>query len=87
MAGAAIHSAFIRACDRSMGYASILSKAKKIYAVGCNPRHFLNKTCCDFKLLEKKSGEYFLTIMDEAFTEYEAIHCSEMNNDTDAPME
>ena len=70
-----------------MGYASILSKAKKIYAVGCNPRHFLNKTCCDFKLLEEKSGEYFLTIMDEAFTEYEAIHCSEMNNDTDAPME
>ncbi len=36
----------------------ILDKAKKIYKVGCNKEHFLNYTCCDFKLLESIYDKY-----------------------------
>ncbi len=28
-------------------------KAASVYKIGCNKNHSLNKTCCDFKLLEK----------------------------------
>lgn len=36
----------------------IKSKAEQVYRMGNNPNHFLNKTCCDFKLLETKYHEY-----------------------------
>lgn len=48
---------------------SIIAKAQKVYAISCNPNHFLHGACCDFKMLEEKSKAYFLTIMDEAFAE------------------
>lgn len=37
---------------------TILEKAKKIYAIGCNPSHILNYTCCKFQLLEEKCKDY-----------------------------
>lgn len=55
----------------------ILQKAQKVYAIGCTPRHFLNGACCDFQLLELKSKEYLLAIMDEAFREYDERHARE----------
>lgn len=55
---------------------AILAKAKKIYAIGCNPRHFLHPTCCDFQSLEKMSKAYFTSIMDEAFAEYDNKHAT-----------
>lgn len=58
----------------------ILKVAKRVYSIGCNPRHFLNGLCCNFKLLEEKSRAYFLTIMDEAFSEYECKHCDETSD-------
>ena len=47
----------------------IIEKAKKAYSIGHNPNHFLNKHCCDFALLEQKSKDYFIAIMDEAFAQ------------------
>lgn len=38
--------------------AGILSKAQKVYAIGCNPQHVLHGNCCDFKLLEAKLDEW-----------------------------
>ena len=37
---------------------AIYNKAKKIYAIGCNPKHILFPHCCDFRLLEEKCKEY-----------------------------
>ena len=56
---------------------SILAKAQKVYAIGCKPGHFLNSSCCDFKLLEEKSKAYFITITDEAFADYEEKHAND----------
>lgn len=36
----------------------ILDKAKKVYKIGCNDRHPLNKYCCEFKKLEEVQGMY-----------------------------
>lgn len=36
----------------------IREKARKVYAIGCNENHFLNYTCCKFKLLEEKCKDY-----------------------------
>lgn len=36
----------------------ILNKAKKVYKIGCNSRHPLNKYCCDFKKLEEVQVMY-----------------------------
>lgn len=36
----------------------ILTKARKVYSIGCRPSHFLYSTCCDFRLLEEKSRIY-----------------------------
>lgn len=36
----------------------ILEKARKVYRIGCNPHHPLNKVCCNFKLLEQKYLDY-----------------------------
>lgn len=36
----------------------ITDKAKSIYCAGCNPKHFLHKHCCDFKLLKLKHDEW-----------------------------
>lgn len=53
---------------------AILAKAQKVYIIGHKPAHFLYNTCCDFELLEEKSKAYFLSLMDEAFDEYDAKH-------------
>ena len=37
---------------------SIQQKAEAVYRIGCNKGHFLNYTCCDFKLLEQEYTEY-----------------------------
>lgn len=37
---------------------SIRDKAEKIYRIGCDKSHFLNKNCCDFKLLERGYLQY-----------------------------
>lgn len=36
----------------------ITEKAKSIYSISCNPKHFLYKNCCDFKLLKLKHDEW-----------------------------
>lgn len=36
----------------------IIKKARSVYAIGCNKKHFLNQNCCDFKKLEKHYTEY-----------------------------
>ena len=36
----------------------ILDKAKSIYKIGCNKKHVLNYTCCDFQLLEQSLAGY-----------------------------
>lgn len=36
----------------------ILKKALKVYKIGCNDRHPLNKYCCDFKKLEEVQNMY-----------------------------
>lgn len=36
----------------------IKNKAMQVYKIGTNPKHFLSKNCCDFKLLEEKFTEY-----------------------------
>ena len=33
-------------------------KAKAVYEIGCNKKHKLNYTCCDFKLLENIYSQY-----------------------------
>jgi hypothetical protein len=38
--------------------ADIISKAQRIYAIGCDKIHKLNRTCCDFILLEEKMNDY-----------------------------
>ncbi len=55
---------------------AILTKAQKVHTIGCNPQHFLYKNCCNFRLLEEKSKDYFVTLMDDAFAEYDAKHSS-----------
>lgn len=55
----------------------ILDKAQKTYKIGCNPKHFLNNVCCNFQLLEEKSKDYFTTIADIAFDEYDERHSSD----------
>jgi len=30
----------------------IIEKAYSVYKIGCNKKHYLNYTCCDFKALE-----------------------------------
>lgn len=52
----------------------LMKKAEKTYRIGCNPGHFLNKFCCNFMLLEQKSDDYFVTILDEAFEEFAKRH-------------
>lgn len=37
---------------------AIKDKALKVYKIGCNSKHWLNKNCCDFKKLEKAMYEY-----------------------------
>lgn len=44
----------------------IRQKAEKVYRIGCNKNHFLNRQCCDFRLLEEKRKEYFNILMDDA---------------------
>jgi len=39
----------------------ILNKANKVYKIGTNLKHPLNKTCCNFKLLEEKCLQYIET--------------------------
>ena len=46
--------------------AQICEKARKVYEIGCNPDHVLNRYCCDFRLLEEKRKEYFQQLMDSA---------------------
>lgn len=48
----------------------ILTKAQSVYSIGCNKKHTLNYTCCDFELLEKKMGGYaeYLTKQEVATT-------------------
>lgn len=36
----------------------IMQKAKKIYAIGTNPRHIFNNVCCDFLKLEQAAIKY-----------------------------
>lgn len=36
----------------------ITNKAKSVYRIGCNPKHFLHDHCCDFKLLKTKHDEW-----------------------------
>ncbi|MGL5417370.1 MAG: type III toxin-antitoxin system ToxN/AbiQ family toxin [Clostridium sp.] len=36
----------------------ILKKAIKVYKIGCNERHPLNKVCCEFKKLEELEFMY-----------------------------
>ena len=38
----------------------IKTKASSVYNIGCNPKHVLNKFCCNFKLLESRMSEYYL---------------------------
>ncbi len=40
----------------------ILAKANSVYAIGCNKKHTLNYTCCDFKKLEAKYLNYDASI-------------------------
>ena len=44
----------------------IRRKAEKVYKIGCNSKHFLNKQCCNFKILESGYRQYFESRMDEA---------------------
>jgi len=44
----------------------IRQKAEKVYRIGTNKNHSLNKYCCDFALLEEKRDLYFKEKMDEA---------------------
>lgn len=37
---------------------AVLSKAAKIYKIGCNPGHLLYKHCCNFPLLEAKYDDW-----------------------------
>ena len=36
----------------------IMVKARKVYKIGCNPKHYLHQYCCDFRLLEEKRKLY-----------------------------
>ena len=36
----------------------ILAMAQKIYKIGCNKNHYLNKVCCDFLRLEQEYQNY-----------------------------
>lgn len=36
----------------------ILSQAEKIYKIGCNPRHKLSSSCCNFRLLQNRYIEW-----------------------------
>lgn len=36
----------------------ILQKAQNIYKIGCNKKHILNNSCCDFSLLQQKYDEW-----------------------------
>lgn len=36
----------------------IANKALDVYRIGCNPNHYLNACCCDFKLLKLKHDEW-----------------------------
>lgn len=36
----------------------IIEKAKRVYKIGCNKKHILNKECCDFILLQQKYDEW-----------------------------
>lgn len=36
----------------------ILQKAQNIYRIGCNKKHVLNYSCCDFLLLQQKYDEW-----------------------------
>ena len=36
----------------------ILKKAQNIYRIGCNKKHVLNNSCCDFLLLQQKYDEW-----------------------------
>jgi len=39
----------------------IRNKAMKIYKIGCNPSHVLNKFCCNFSLLESKCTDWIIS--------------------------
>lgn len=39
----------------------IIQKALNIYKIGCNKKHVLNYSCCDFLLLEQKYDEWVKT--------------------------
>lgn len=49
----------------------IYDKAKYVYSIGCNKDHFLNRYCCDFKLLEEKYREY-VNLLNIKYSEIEA---------------
>mgnify|MGYP003302200448 FL=1 len=36
----------------------IIQKALRIYKIGCNKKHILNYSCCDFLLLQQKYDEW-----------------------------
>ena len=36
----------------------IIQKALNIYKIGCNKKHALNNSCCDFLLLQQKYDEW-----------------------------
>ena len=36
----------------------IYRRAQAVYRIGCNADHYLNKTCCNFKLLESVYTQY-----------------------------
>ena len=37
---------------------SLVKMAQKVYKIGLNKNHFLNKNCCDFKKLEEAMDKY-----------------------------
>lgn len=39
-------------------YTAITQRALSTYKIGCNPKHQLNYTCCNFKLLESIYKQY-----------------------------
>lgn len=49
-------NAEIKYCNQNVD--KIYKKAQEVYKIGTNKNHPLAYTCCDFKLLEKKSSNY-----------------------------
>ena len=46
----------LKFCQRNEN--KILQKALNIYKIGCNKKHILNNSCCDFLLLQQKYDEW-----------------------------